>query len=689
MNRKVSLWEQTREAAKTALRPMQTSGHAVRRRTRVVAGVLCCAMLGLGWRAFDVSVLQHDQYLQRGNRQQLRTFRLPAGRGDILDRNYVSLAVNNQSFRVVLNPRVIRRQGRESEVLSHLTRIFPDLDPEYVSDELSRDKAYRMLRLKVAPEEARQLRDLKLPGIRLEQKPERIYPRGHLAAHLLGRVDNRGAGNLGVELAADNSLKGRDTTSPAFYAAHRGRGKQLLVEGHPDPALSRGNDVVLTIDTAIQSMAEREINTLVAKWRPVGASIIVLEPATGEILALANRPTFDPNHKIGSVNQTRNLAVQSAYEPGSTLKAITVAAALEQGVIRKDETFFCHNGRWQYTPQHSIRDTKRSEYLTVTEVLATSSNICTTKIYERLGKEALYRWAKKFHFGRRPNVQLPGAAKGLLADWEKWSDIQAANISFGQGMSASPLQVAAAFATLANGGLYNEPTLITQITDATGGSVWTHTPERERIVSESTARTTLEMLTAVVHSKKGTGKNARIEGFRVAGKTSTAQKANPLGGYFEDQYYASFVGALPAENPEVVILVSVDNPEGGHYGNQVAAPAFRRLGTAIMNHLGVADQEQLTLVPNSVALDSADPRLSEGFFADVDVEPRLPGQRPAPFTTGLPDFTGLTITQALSAAEKAHVRLIATGSGLAVGQSTPPGEVDAGTSVHVHFEPAY
>ena len=165
-----------------------------------------------------------------------------------------------------------------------------------------------------------------------------------------------------------------------------------------------------------------------------------------------------------------------------------VAAALEQGVIRKDETFFCHNGRWQYTPQHSIRDTKRSEYLTVTEVLATSSNICTTKIYERLGKEALHRWAKKFHLGRRPQVQLPGAAKGLLADWEKWSDIQAANISFGQGMSASPLQVAAAFATLANGGLYNEPTLVTQITNAAGEPVWTHAPERERIVSESTSR---------------------------------------------------------------------------------------------------------------------------------------------------------------------------------------------------------
>lgn len=689
MNRKIPLWERTREAARVALRPMGTSGHAVRRRTRVVAAGLSLAMLGLGWRAFDVAVLQHDQYLQQGNRQQLRTFRLSAGRGDILDRNYVSLAVNNQSFRVVLNPRQIRAQSREAEVLSHLLNIFPDLDADYVRGELSRDKAYRMLRLKVAPQEARQLRALKLPGIRLEQKPERIYPRGHLAAHLLGRVDNRGVGNLGVELATNAALKGRDATSPAFYAAHRGRGKQLLVEGHPDPALSRGNDVVLTIDTAIQSMAERELNALVAKWRPVGASIIVLEPKTGEILALANRPTFDPNHKIGSVNQTRNLAVQSAYEPGSTLKAITVAAALEQGVIRKDETFFCHNGRWQYTPQHSIRDTKRSEYLTVTEVLATSSNICTTKIYERLGKEALHRWAKKFHFGRRPQVQLPGAAKGLLADWEKWSDIQAANISFGQGMSASPLQVAAAFATLANGGLYNEPTLVTQITNAAGEPVWTHAPERERIVSESTSRTTLEMLTAVVHTKKGTGKNARIDGFRVAGKTSTAQKANPQGGYFEDQYYASFVGALPAEKPEVVILVSVDNPEGGHYGNQVAAPAFRRLGASIMNHLSVADEDRLTLVPDSVALDSGDPRLSEGFFANVDVEPRLPGQRPAPFTTGLPDFTGLTIAQALSAAEKARVKLVATGTGLAVGQSMSPGEVNEGAKVHVHFEPAY
>ena len=689
MNRRVPLWERTRDAASAALSPMETSGRAVRKRTSQVSWFLGFAMLGLGWRAFDVSVLQHEQYAQQGNRQQIRTFRQKASRGDILDRNYVSLAVNNQSYRVILNPRVIRAQSRTDEVFAHLTNILPDLDPAYLRRELGKDKAYRMLKHRVAPESARAIRALNLPGIRLDQKPERVYPRGLLGAHMLGRVDNQGAGNLGVELAMNDALRGREATSPAFYAAHRGKGTQLLVEGHPDPALSRGHDVVLTIDTAIQDMAEAELNTLVRNWRPVGASVVVLEPESGAILALANRPTFDPNHKIGSASQTSNLAAQAAYEPGSTLKAITVAAALEQGVIRRDETFFCHNGYWKYTPQHAIRDTKRSEYLTVTEVLATSSNICTTKIYERLGKESLHRWVKKFHFGARPQVQLPGAARGLVADWEKWSDIQAANISFGQGMSASPLQVAAAFATLANDGLYNEPTIVAEVIDAAGTPVWTHEPEQERIVSQSTARTMIEMLTAVVHSKKGTGKNARIEGYRVAGKTSTAQKANPAGGYFENQYYASFVGALPAEDPKVVILVSVDNPEGGHYGNQVAAPTFQRLGDAIMHHLGVANETEEAYVPRSVALDAADPRLERGFFADVDVEPALPGQRPAPFTVGLPDFTGLTMTQALEAAEKKDVVLHVTGSGLAVGQDVPPGDIEAGTRVHVHFEPAY
>ncbi len=743
---------------KISLPKMASDPRAVRRRVGMV-GVALLASLGMmSWRAWDVTVTHHAEYAAQGNRQQLRNFVLDAGRGEVVDRNYVSLAVNDQGHRIILNPRVIQASGKEQAVVDALAELFTeqnarfvetsddsraeqgtgadaqagegdrdeDLDSALASDDgvdggtsgtpafseqryeacagratgtlnrelrlhvchaLAWNKAYRSLRLHVTTEQAEALMALKLPGITLEQEPQRVYPRGLLGAHVLGNVNGEGKGHLGIELGMDEQLRGKETTSPAYYAAHRGVGMKLLVDGHPDPGVSRGHTVVLTIDSAIQAMAEEEINALVERWHPVGASIIVLDPRTGEILAMTNRPTFDPNHPVQELAHTFNLAVQSAYEPGSTMKAITVAAALETGSVRRDQSFFCEEGRWQYTPQHAIRDTKRSQWLTVTEILATSSNICTTKIYETLGKESLSRWVRRFHFGERPRIQLPAANPGLLADWQDWSDIQGANISFGQGMSASPLQVAAAFAALSNEGRFVAPTIVSQVLADDGEVVWTHEPKPERVVRVDTARTVMEMLQSVVHTHLGTGKNAAIDGYRVAGKTSTAQKANPQGGYYEDQYYASFVGAVPAQDPRVVILVSVDNPEGGHYGNEVAAPTFATLGARVLKHLGVPREDGTVPTPPRIKIAADDVRLVEGEVADLDVEPRLPGQRPVEFHAGLPDFTGLTLTQALDAAENAGVELIASGTGLAVAQDRPPGPMDGATTVTVVFEP--
>ena len=669
---------------------MASDIRSVRRRAAIVGGLIAAGLCGMGYRSWNIAVEQHAEFAAQGNRQQLRNYTLEASRGNIVDRNHISMAVNDRYERIVINPRMIRAHGKQDQVLEFLLTMFPPSEADYIIGELERDKAYRKLKLALDEDKVAAVRAAKLPGIRLEQEPHRVYPRGALGAHVLGRVNAQGRGNLGLELGLDSELAGRAASSPAYYAAFRGQGHKLLVDGHPDHGVSRGHTVVSTIDSTIQAMAEQEINTLVADWHPVGASVVVLDPKSGQVLALANRPTFDPNHAIPTAAQTVNLAVQTAYEPGSTLKAITVAAALEQGTIRPDQTFFCEEGRWQYTPRHAIRDTKNKGWLDVTEILAVSSNICTTKIYETLGKESLYRWIRRFHFGDRPGIQLPAVTRGLVADWRKWSDIQAANVSFGQGMSASPLQVAAAFSALANGGVYQTPTVVSQILDADGEVLWAHVAdgeEGERIVRKATADTVLEMLTAVVQTRDGTGKNARIEGYVVAGKTSTAQKANPEGGYFEDQYYASFVGAVPADDPQLVILVSVDNPEGGHYGNQVAAPTFARLGARVLAYLGIPGEDGEIRVPDPIALREDEPALVDGFIPELDVQPALPGKRVVEFTTGLPDFTGLTLTQALAEAEKARVELRATGTGLAVGQDRPPGPIDAGTAVTVHFEP--
>ncbi len=670
-------------------RPMATDRRAVTRRATVVAGLLTACMAGLGYKAHAIGVTQHETYADLGHRQQLRSFKLDASRGEILDRSHMALAINNRVHKVVVNPRQVRAHNTVEQTLAALVEVAPDVEVERVREELARDKAYRKLRVTLDDTKATALMAKKLPGVRLEPASERVYPRGHLAAHILGRLNGQGVGNLGIEHSLEEDLRGREASSPATFA----NGKKLLINGYPDSGVSRGNTVVLTLDSAIQAMVEKEIDDLVETWNPVGASIIVMDPKSGEVLALANRPTFDPNHPVEQLAQTTNLASQAAYEPGSTMKAITVAAALEEGVIRENETLYCEKGRWRFTRRNVIRDTHRAEWLDITQILAESSNICTTKIAMRLGKQAQYRWAKRFHFGERPQVKLPGATRGLLAAPEKWSDIQAANVSFGQGMSASPLQVAAAFSVLANRGLYNAPAIVQRVFDSHGEPVYEHKSTGERVVRRATAQTVLRMLESVVHSEHGTGKNAAIPGYRVAGKTSTAQKADLNSrGYTEDQYYASFVGAVPARDPRIVILVSVDNPEGGHFGNEVAAPSFRNLGAQILVHLGTPPDFGGPPQPKPMVVQAAQSTgqgISVAPEDDTSHEPLLPGNRPKKVvvTTGVPDFTGLTIAEVLDTAERAKLDIEAVGTGLAVMQDIAPGSVEAGSRVRVFFEP--
>ncbi len=667
------------------VRPMATDLSAVRRRALIVGSVLAAAVMGLVWRAYTIGVRNHDHYAELGNRQQLRSYKIEASRGDVVDRGYIALAVTDRMHKVVINPRLISAQGRADDVVTALLGLFPDEDAGYLREEIGRDKAYRQLRMSLDDEQAERLRTLELPGITLEPSPHRVYPRRMLAAHVVGRVGAQGKGNLGIEYGMEAMLRGRDAMSPAYFA----RGKKLLVEGFPDTDVSRGNTVVLTIDSAIQSMSEEVLDELMATWTPASASVVVLDPANGDVLAMASRPTFDPNRPVDTLAQTVNHAIQSDFEPGSTMKAITVAAAIETGAIRKEESFFCEKGKWKYTEDYSISDTKPSEWLSVSEILAVSSNICTTKIYERLDKQRMHEWVQRFHFGERPPIELSGATAGVLAPWQTWSDIQGANVSFGQGMTASPLQVAAAFAVLAGGGAYRAPTVVRKVLSPEGEELPITRSPKEQIIRAATARTVLEMLENVVHSDKGTGKNAVVPGYRVAGKTSTAQKASKQGGYAEDEYFASFVGALPAKHPRVVILVSVDDPQGGHYGNVVAAPTFAALGSRVMEHLGVPREDGSRPVPDPIRLLASNVMLANGFTPALDVEPALPGDRPIEVDGGLPDFTGLTLAEAIDAADEAGVNLRPVGTGIATMQDVPPGTSADGADVQVLFEPPH
>ncbi len=660
--------------------PMATEPRAVRFRLIWVGMFVALCLVLVGVRAYRISIVQHDDYAKAGNRQQIRAYTMMGVRGTIVDRNYEALAVSDRMFQIVLNPREIATQHAEQVVIRAILQLFPNTSPEYLLGELARDKAYRRLRMMVDGEQARQLREQAIPGLTLERSAQRVYPRKLLASHILGRVGAQGKGNLGVEYSLDPFLRGRDASSPAFVA----HGSKILVDGVPDASVSSGHTIVLTVDSGLQAIVENELDALVETWTPQSASIVVLHPHTGEVLAIASRPTFNPNRSIDTLEQTVNQAVQREFEPGSTVKAVTVAAALEEGAIRPDETFFCEMGRWQYTDEHTIRDTKALGWLSVTEVLAVSSNICTTKIYERLGKRRLHQWIHRFGFGQRPGIELPAAAPGTVAPWEEWSDIQAANISFGQGMSASPLQVAAAFAALANQGMYNEPTLVSAILDVDGKAIVRPSVEPRRVIRAQTAALVMKMLEEVVHSRTGTGDKARVPGYRVAGKTSTAQKASREGGYDDEAYFASFVGAVPARAPRLVILVSVDQPVGGHYGNQVAAPTFARVASRAMELYAVAPDDDAALQPRAVVLSSTG-ALQEGFVAQSDIEPPLPGKK-SRTSSGLPDFTGQTMAEVLDGAHALHVHVRLHGSGLAVMQDHAPGPIARGTRVNVYFE---
>lgn len=571
--------------------PDRVSGpRRTRRRAKVMTILLSLGFVGVGVRGATLAVDRHEQLAARAHRQNQTQLRLSASRGAIFDRNGAALAVHNEVQRLQLNPRKIRKNNQTRAVINALNPILktPRLKKR-LAHHLSLDKAYRVLEHDLNKEQRKAVAALKFDGVQITKAATRVYPRGRLASHVVGRVNRALEGTLGVEQIFDDRLRGHETAGPALRArasARSGQVKGLLVDGGLDPLLSRGHSVTLTIDSVIQDIAEQALTDLVKRWHPVGASVIVLDPRNGEIMALANQPTFDPNHGAARAQDVRNLAIQSAYEPGSTMKTFTIAAALEEGTVTPETVFHCENGRWQYTRSAVLSDTHASGNLTVAQILAMSSNIGTTKIYETLGKKRMHAWLERFHFGRAPTIELPAPAAGLLAPPGQWSDIQGANISFGQGMAATPLQVAAAYGVIANGGEYISPSVIKSVISADGTQAERKKPIKERVLSKETAQTMLRLLSSVVQERIGTGKNARVPGYVVAGKTSTAQKAGPSG-YYEDQYYASFVGTLPADNPRAVILVSVDNPEGGHYGNEVAAPTFARVASALMAHWDV------------------------------------------------------------------------------------------------------
>ena len=606
--------------------------------------------------------------------QHLRELRLSPRRGAIYDRQGAELAVSVDVDSVYANPRRLRAMDQDPGQTARRLAAILDVDPKVLAKRLDTERFFVWVDRHVTPHEATRVAKLDIPGVGLTTEARRFYPNRHLAAHLLGFADIDGRGIEGVELAFENRLRGADRQVEAIRDR---RGQVVFADGTIDDFVNQGQNVVLTIDKAIQHIAERELALGVRTFEARGGSVVVMDPMNGEILALANYPPFNPNEPSKhAVAHRRNRAVVDRFEPGSTVKPFTMAAALAAGAVRPDQPINCENGVTRIGGR-LLHDAHPYEWLTPTQVLAHSSNIATAKIALDLGKRDLYRAFRRFGFGEPTQVGLPGETGGILRHYSRWYEIDVAAVSFGQGMSVTNLQMATAMSALANGGRLMRPRLIERVTDAEGVVVEETKPEvRRQVVPRRVAKLVSQMLTAVTEPG-GTAMEAAVEGYLVAGKTGTAQKADYIrGGYAKDKWLASFIGFAPAEAPRIVISVVIDEPVIAHYGGTVAGPVFRRIAEVTLRHMGVA------------------PDRGRAALAEMkEARPEEPVQAPAPAGavenghSAVPDVRRQSLRSAVVALHAESLVPEVQGSGLVVDQEPSPGAVVAhGSIVRLRLE---
>ncbi|NMC72334.1 MAG: PASTA domain-containing protein, partial [Myxococcales bacterium] len=547
------------------------------------------------------------------------------------------------------------------------TRLAPvlGLDARQLALRLRRDARFVWLKRLVTPAEAQAVRALGLEGVQTTREPRRFYPGRQLAGHLVGFVGYDSRGLDGLEHEYDAVLRSEPRVLRGVRDA---RGRLVFSEGLGQIEVPQGQRVELAIDRTIQYIAEQELEAALAAFEGRAASAVVMDPHTGEVLALANAPVFDPNrYAEADAEARRNRAITDRYEPGSTLKMFTIAALLDAGLVGPEEQVYCEDG-FYLIGDYKIRDAHRNGWLSLTQCLQRSSNVCLAKLAGVLGRQRLYEALRRFGFGERTGIPVPGETSGLLRHYSKWYEVDLAAISFGQGISVSNLQLATAVSALANGGTLMRPIVVRRVIGADGRLVAEYPPTvRRRVVSERTARLLASMLISVTE-EGGTGTEAAIAGFDVAGKTGTAQKADLHGGgYAEGKWTASFVGFVPAEDPRLVISVTVDEPLVNHYGGIVAAPVFRRIAERSLRYLGVAPTRPKGADGGATA---AGPDAPAGGALTVT---GVPLALPAPGQVEVPDFAGETIRSALEIARRAGLELVVRGAGLGVTQSPRPG----------------
>jgi cell division protein FtsI (penicillin-binding protein 3) len=555
---------------------------------------MCVALAAIFVRLTILQVSQAGELQDRALDQRLRTVDLPAQRGQVLDRSGDALALTLPARDVYADPRFIAEPWDAATKLAPILGVGArDLERELSQDGTS----FVYLAREVGLEEARRVAGLEIAGIGLLPSSRRFYPAGALASQILGFVGVDGTGLSGLERQYESVLAG---TAGERTQELDPLGKPIVGGVDVETQSVPGSSIVTTIDRDLQYQAQVALEHAVEVQHAHGGTIIVLDPHTGDVLAIASYPWFDPNHyEDATLNSQRARAITDAFEPGSTNKVITAAAAIQEGAItldrqlsvpwelKVDEFFTIHDSHPHPTMQMTLGD-----------IIAESSNIGAAKVAELLGSSELATYLSRFGLGRQTGIDFPGEASGIMLPLYQWGDASRSTIAYGQGISSTPLQMATVFATIANGGRWVQPRLVTATVDADGNEHPIPEPASRRVVSADTARSVTEMLAYAV--EHGTGVEARIPGYQVAGKTGTARIPRKDGpGYLTDQYVASFIGYLPAGDPQVVVAAILDRPAQG-YGGLAAAPLFRDVARAAIARLRIQPAPRLPLPPHAL-----------------------------------------------------------------------------------------
>ena len=605
-------------------------------RVFIVATLLIALFAMVSVKALELQILDRERAFKIARKQHHGTSTLLSRRGKIFDRNGKELAVNIDVKSVYANPKKVTNPSETAKILSEKL----NLSQKEILDRVSSDKSFVWIKRLAESESVEELQNLDITGLGYVPEPKRIYPNGHLMGQVIGITDIDSIGIEGIEYRYDRLLTGK---TRKITLKRDARGHKILNDPSEiqeiDQYKTSGHDIVLTIDSQIQYIVERQLKEGIEEMGGEKGMAIVMNPETGEVLAMASYPFLDPNNfsKFPEVNR-RNLPIWYAHEPGSTMKVFLASSALDDKKVNPNSKFNCENGR-RRIGSAVIRDIKPRGTLTVAEIVKYSSNIGASKIGELLGRDKYYKYLNKFGFGKKTGIGLPGESSGLLAAPRKWGPIELATISFGQGISVTSLQLVTALSAIANGGYLMKPYVIEKIVGPDGNVIEQNSPEVvTRAISYDTSYQMKQIMQGVVEN--GTGKKAQIPGFSVAGKTGTAQIPNPKsGGYYSDRYIASFIGFAPVEDPEIVMVVVVEAPRKKTHGGSVAAPIFKQIAEKVLFHMGLSPKKVLVGM------------------------------------TVMPDLSGMSVRDILKWSEEEGVKVKVKGSGFVTNQKPLPGDL--------------